>query len=119
MARKKAAAHCKILPWLSAKGDNHEGRFLQVGNSLLLSKEFQKLKLATQHCYLCMALESGGQKTFRFPLSSAKKYNISSSTLRRCTEELEKKGFIKIQSNANIRKPNVYTFCIDWKTRPP
>lgn len=119
MSRKKAAQHCEIKPWLSARADNKEGRFLQVGNSLLLSRNFQRLKLASQRCYFCMALEAGGQKCFKFPLSAAKKYNISSSTLRRCAEELEKAGFIKIESNANIRKPNQYEFIFDWKLRPP
>ena len=119
MGRKKAAQHCEIKGWLSARADCKEGRFLQLGNSLLLSKDFQRLKLTTQHCYICMALEAGGQKCFKFPLSAAKKYNISSSTLRRCTEELEKEGFIKIESNANIRKANQYEFIFDWKQRPP
>ena len=36
MGRRKAAEKCTILPWLSRKSDNSEGRFIQVGNSLLL-----------------------------------------------------------------------------------
>lgn len=66
--------------------------------------------------YQYMAMESGGRQNFQFPLSAAKKYNISSSSLRRHVDELAEKGFIKVQRNANLRKANDYAFSTEWKT---
>ncbi len=37
MPRYKAAKNCEIKPWLSARSDCREGRFIQVGDSFLLS----------------------------------------------------------------------------------
>lgn len=120
MARRRAAQHCKILPWLSAKNNCQEGRFLQVGNSLLLNKEFQKLPDTAKHLYQCMAMESGGRPDFVFPLTAAKKYGISETTFRRHVKSLSKAGFISVESNANLRKPNKYKFTSYWKeARPP
>ena len=62
-----------IKPWLSARLDCKEGRFVQVGNSLLLSKEFQALTAGARFLYLC------------------------------------------IQSMANLRQPNEYSFCKRWR----
>lgn len=54
-----------IKPWLSARLDCKEGRFIQVGNSLLLSKEFQALTAGARFLYLCMTMESGGRERLR------------------------------------------------------
>ncbi len=107
MARYKKTA---LLPWLSAKPDGKEGRFIQVGNSLLLSKSFQSLSSGAQHLYLCMAMESGGRREFIFPLSAAKKYGISSTCLRRQVDELEQSGFLRVECMKSLRVPNVYHF---------
>ena len=53
-----------IKPWLSARLDCKEGRFVQVGNSLLLSKEFQALTAGARFLYLCMTMESAGKREF-------------------------------------------------------
>ena len=53
-----------IVPALSAKVDNKEKRFIQVGNSLLLSKQFHALGTGSRFLYFCMAMESGGRKNF-------------------------------------------------------
>ena len=118
MSRHKAAQHCKILPWLSARENNQEGRFLQIGNSLFLCDHFQNLSDGTKYLYLCMALESGGKKDFQFTRTSAKKYGISSSSLRRHVAELKESGFISFSSGANLRQPNEYIFSFEWKADP-
>lgn len=53
-----------IVPALSAKVDNKEKRFIQVGNSLLLSKQFHALSTGSRFLYFCMAMESGGRISF-------------------------------------------------------
>ena len=61
-----------IVPALSAKVDNKEKRFIQVGNSLLLSKKFHALSTGSRFLYFCMAMESGGRKNFILPQKDAK-----------------------------------------------
>lgn len=72
-----------IVPALSAKVDNKEKRFIQVGNSLLLSKQFHALSTGSRFLYFCMAMESGGRKNFILPQKDAKKYGIAPSSLRK------------------------------------
>lgn len=119
MPRKKAAKNCTVLPWLSAKADCSEGRFLQIGNSLLLSKHFQGLPAGAQILYLAMGLESGGRREFVFPLSAAKKYGFAPRSFRRYVEELVIAGFLDKTSLANLRQPNEYRFSFKWKTEKP
>lgn len=119
MARRRAARNCNILPWLSARADVSEGRFLQIGNSLLLSKPFQALSAGAQVLYLCMALESGGRREFIFPLTSAKKYGIKRASFWRHVQELTDAGFIVRKSMANLRQPNEYAFNFSWKENKP
>ena len=124
MPRRKAAQNANIRPWLSARYDCSEGRFLQVGNSLFLShkdkdgleqNQFAKLSLSAKYTYLCMCLESGGRREFQFPLAAAKKYSISERTFRRCINELIEAKMISRQSGANARLPNNYEFISEWK----
>ena len=61
-----------IVPALSAKVDNKEKRFIQVGNSLLLSKQFHALSAGSRFLYFHMAMESGGRKNFILPQKDAK-----------------------------------------------
>lgn len=119
MGKSRAAKNCTILPWLSAKNDCRDGRFLQIGNSLLLSKEFQKLLPGSRMLYECMAMESGGKRNFVFPLKAAKKYGFSESSFRRYLNELIDSGFIDCQSNWNLREPNDYRFSLRWKENKP
>lgn len=104
-----------IKPWVSARVDCREGRFLQVGNSLMLSPKFHALSYGAQITYLCMALESGGQREFTFPRTAAEKYGIPRNSLTRYVDELKNSGFITVQSMANLRKANAYSFCFAWK----
>ena len=115
MARHKAAVNCDIRPWLSARADNREGRFLQIGNSLLLSDRYQALSAGAKSLYLAMAMESGGRKYFVFPQSAAHKYGMPDTSFWRYVAELEKAGFIERQSNKNTRTANDYCFCLRWK----
>lgn len=87
-----------IKPWLSARLDCKEGRFVQVGNSLLLSKKFQALTAGARFLYLCMTMESAGKREFIFPKSAAEKYGIARNSLTRQVAELQDKGFISVQS---------------------
>lgn len=114
MASNKKKA---LLPWLSAKADGKDGRFIQIGNSLLLSKRFQELSTGARYLYFCMAMESGGHSEFNFPLKVAKKYGIASTSLRRYISELEEGGYITVQSNKNLRIANDYRFSVAWKKR--
>ena len=118
VARRKAAQNCTVLPWLSEKQDCKEGRFLQVGNSLLLSKRFQALPPTAQILYIVMANESGRNRSFEFPQTAAKKYGFAPTTFRRAVDELIKAGMITKQSGQSARAPNLYEFCFDWKKQP-
>lgn len=105
-----------MLPWLSARLDNREGRFLQIGNSLLLSKEFQGLSPGARHVYLTMALEAGGKREFTYPRSTALKYGFSESSALRYIRELVAAGFVeKIVCGRFARVPNQYKFSLRWK----
>ena len=118
MGRRKAAQHCDIRPWLSAKSDGKEGRFLQIGNSLLLCDAFQSLSGGAKTLYLCMAMESAGRKDFEFSASAMKKYGIVPRCARRWITELTESGFISCESSGkNTRTANQYSFCFDWKTK--
>lgn len=115
MSRNKKSDK-KVSSWLSARADCVEGRFIQVGNSFLLSGTVQKLTPSTRWVYLCMAMESG--KTPRFTLSKkeAEKYGIPHSTLERARKELRDTGFIRYRSGKNTREKNQCEFDYGWKT---
>lgn len=113
MSKKKSGA--RLAGWMSARPDCSEGRFVQVGNSLLLDEQYQQLTSGAKNTYLCMAMESGGRREFEFPLSVAKKYRIPKNSLRRHISELNEAGFISVQSGASLREANKYEFSFAWK----
>lgn len=117
MSRRKKAKSGVLKGWLSAKHDCQEGRFIQIGNSFLLSKEYQALTGGAKHLYLCMAMESGGARSFEFPHASAEKYGISKTSFERNTKELIAEGFIILEETPEREKfkKNVYTFSFAWK----
>ena len=117
MSRLKAAQHCTIKPWLSANGNNREKKFIQAGASLFESSSFHNLKDSTKFLYLCMTVESGQYRNFKFSRKTARFYGISESSLRRGVKELAAAGFITFVSGANLRVANEYTYSYDWKLK--
>jgi hypothetical protein len=117
MGRKKSAQNCDILAWASAKLDCKEGRFIQLGNSFLLSPAVHDLSGTAFRLYVYMLVESGGKKEFKFPRQvMIKKYGLSVSSARNAIQELIEKGFIKITaSGRTTREANEYEFCLTWK----
>lgn len=111
----KRKKHPRITPWLSARPDCREGRFIQPGNSLFMSKRFQALSVGARYLYFCMAMESGGKKDFTFPQAAALKYGFARTSLRRYIAELSENGFISVVSLKNLRKPNEYSFSLSWR----
>ena len=105
-----------IVPWLSAKQDNREKRFIQVGDSLLFAEAFRSLHMGARYLYFCMAMESAGKRNFQFPTSAAKKYGISSSSFWAYVQELFAGGFIEYRSNKHLRRANDYRFSEVWKS---
>lgn len=117
MEETKSKVRSTLVPWLSARESCKEGRFIQVGNSLLLSKEFQGLNSGAQITYLAMCMESSGNRDFIFPRGAAKKYGICGSSFCRYVDELVDKGFVKRESGKKQRKPNRYSFSFGWKPK--
>ena len=117
MARKKIGG--ELRPWLSGRADNREGRFTQIGNTLLLDKRFQALSVGARWLYICLANESGGQREVKFPHGTARKYGIASSSFDRYIKELRETGFITLTGGMGYGRfeANVYRFSLDWKTK--
>lgn len=127
MGRHKTARHVPIRPWLSARRNCEEGRFIQVGNSLLLSMKdaenneqnaFLNLSTGARFLYLCMAMESGGRPSFKFSHGAAKKYGIASSSFDRAVKSLIETGFITLEQDDDLAqfKANTYRFSNAWKS---
>ena len=115
VGKAKSAQRCKVAPWLSARGDCAEGRFIQVGNSFLLSPAVQELPASATVVYFAMALEAAGRREFVFPAGAMKKFGIPPQTGRRAIKTLRERGFIDVRSGKNTREANVYAFTFDWK----
>lgn len=113
MSRKRKTP--ALSPWLSEKADGCDRRFIQVGNSLLLSDTFQALKPGARQLYLCMAMEAGGRRDFLFPQTAARKYGFAPRSFWSYVRELEEHGFILCRSMRSVRKPNEYRFSFVWK----
>lgn len=115
MARRKAAQRCEIRPCLSAKSDCREGRFIQVGNSLLLSPAFHGLSSGAKHLYLCCSMESGGRNRFTFTRGAAKKYGIATTSFVRYAQQLQDAGFIRrVESDYQFEAAR-FEFSSAWK----
>jgi len=106
-----------LPPWATATLDGREGRFIQIGNTLLLSKTFLALNGNAQLLYIRMVNEAGGKREFAFTAGDARKYEMSKSGFAKSLDELKEKNFIECaENNANLRKANVYRFCDGWKS---
>ena len=89
---------------------------MQIGNSLFLCEPFKALSSGAQHLYLCMCLESGGQRQYSFPAKSMSKYGIPIRSARRQIEELVEHGFIAcVSSGKTTRTESLYEFRLNWK----
>ena len=107
-----------LNPWETELFTGTDRRYIRLGNSLFLSKSFQALTGQERNVYLCMIMECGGKRAFKFSFSSMKKYGISKMTGIRAVEGLEKAGFIKKTYCGRIQmNPNEYEFVSDWKRR--
>lgn len=116
MGRPKTAVNCRILPWLTGRSDCKEKRFLQVGNTLLLSETIKNLGIGARYLYLCMGMEAGGHREFVFPVSAAKKYGIPKNSFDRYKSELISAGLIQLVSSGwTTREKNIYAFQIGWQ----
>ena len=117
MARKNNNG--QLLPWMSARLDCKEKRFLQLGNSLFFSDTFQQLNAGSRWLYLCMAIESGGKREVTFSRAIAKKYGIPRNSFSRQIKELKDSGFIEVSMEGNLWQfePSVYRFSFEWKQK--
>lgn len=118
MPRRRSGA--TLLPWLSARPDGKEGRFLQIGNSLLLDRRFQDLSAGARWLYLCLAMEAGGKRSVSFSRGvTAKKYGIPKNNFTRHCLELENSGFIQRIENGDFLQfaPAAYEFALEWKSK--
>lgn len=108
--RRRNARNCTILPWLSARKDNKEGRFLQIGNSMLLNPAYQSLTGTAKHLLLTMALESGGHSTVVYTHGTARKYGIPGSSYDRAINDLRAAGMVELLGEPPLPqyKPNCY-----------
>jgi hypothetical protein len=103
--------------WQTNKLNGKEERFIRLGNSFLLSKQFNQLSYQAQIVYIHMMLESAGQKRFIFPKIKYIPF-IPHHTFLKAKKELIENGFIEIiQNNRNLRKPNQYSFTEKWKSK--
>ena len=116
MPRRKAARNCIVLPWVSAKADCREPKFLQVGISLFESKAFQKLTPSQRYLYLCMCQDASGHQTFEFPRARFERYGIKNTAARDGIAALIEAGFITREYSGKIaREANQYRFSFAWK----
>ena len=118
MPRRKAAEHCAVPAWASARVDCHEKRFVMIGNTLFFDQTFQALSSGAKLLYIAMCLECGGRRSFEFPHGSAKKYGIAPRSFDRYSAELVAVGFLSVSSGKNTRTPNIFCFEFGWKQKP-
>ena len=129
MASKKAKP---LLPYCTALSDGKEKRFLQLGNTLLLSSavkgEFEDggtkrkgsgLSSGAFHLYLCFIMEAGGSWEVEFPRRCAKKYGFPEATFDRHVKELCEKQFLTRVYTRDRDKwaPARYRFNLEWKPK--
>lgn len=109
MARKRRfSGESDLKPWLTNKapGSKTNGRFIQVGNSLLMNKRFQTLSTGAKYLYFCMAMEAGAKNDFAFSKGvAARKYGIAMTSFERHRRELENTGFISLLNSLPDSEP--------------
>lgn len=120
VGRKRCAKNIPLSPWLSGNVDCRDGRFIQVGNSLFLSKAFQALSSSAQVLYLFMTMEAAGKSVVRFSHGAAKKYGIAGSTFDRAIKQLRDSGFVQLIEDDIMSQfsANEFRFVMRWKSKP-
>ena len=116
MPKRRAGA--TLLPWITAKPDGKERRFIQVGNGLMLDSRFQALSSGARWLYLALCMEAGGKRAVAFPHRAAKKYGIAPTSFDRQVLELRKAGFVERVEDGDFAQfaPAVYRFSLVWRT---
>lgn len=115
--------------WLTGSkgGKSANGKqlpFVPLYADLLQSEGFYHLSPIDRLVYISMGLAAGGNSTFEFTESTAKRFGFSGMALRRAVTDLVEAGFISVvENNRTRRKPNIYRFEMGWKlpkgTAPP
>ena len=101
--------------WETTKVDGFEKRFIRMGDTQMLHPAVLSLNHTAYRVYTYMKLESGGKPVFEFPRLKWKSF-VSPGGFQKAKKELCKAGLIEVaQSNANLRKANVYRFSAVWK----
>lgn len=100
-------------------GTSAGGRFIQIGNSLLLSKRFQALSPLARYVYLALAMEAGGKDVVSLSHSQAGKYGIKPSGYDNAIRQLKVGGFIRLDDGLGRLETNRFRFVRDWQQRAP
>ncbi len=107
--------------WETKNPDGVEKRYFRMGASLMASEAARSLSASAFKILCYMKIESGGNRSFKFPHAKYQDY-MSTPTFIKARDELIEKGFIQtVQNNRNLRKPNIYCFTDGWKfyAKPP
>lgn len=103
-------------PWLTALNTNKgEKGFIQIGWSLLESKDFQALTGEQRKIYLAMCAEAGGRPDFEFSLRHFTHYGIKRTKAYQNIQVLRDLGFITCPDEKSIGSTTRYRFSSDWK----
>lgn len=106
-----------FAPWETMQPTGKEKRYIRMGNSQMLHPAILGLSHSAFRIYTYMKLESKGEKEFEFPRCKWKAY-ISNCGFQKAKKELCETGLIEVvESNANLRIPNVYAFSTSWKEK--
>lgn len=115
MGRVKKGGYT-VSPWLSARTDCREPRYIQAGVTLFEHPAFQELTPAQRLLYLAMCLDAGGKRKFTFSKARFTHYGVSNATARTAIDALIDAGFItRLYSGRTTREPSAYAFSDQWK----
>ena len=104
--------------WESNKSDGFENRYIRCADTQLMSAAMKRLGDKAFWLYIYMRLESGGKREFRLPYARIRQLMpITDPTIKAAITELKQAGLIDVvESNANLRQPNLYAFSTRWRT---
>lgn len=111
MSRRRAKP---FPPWQSPARGGVEKSFIRLGHALMRNEEVRKLSPNAFRLYVFMLDEAKGEREFIFPRTCYRDL-MSTPTFSKARDELIKAGFIRmVASNANLRKPSKFEFCLKW-----